>query len=204
MQHGPATTLVYMPSRARMAWCFIGYIALLVFVALGMTYWLSRPGSNNQPMRAIVLIVVGLAGLIMSLFCGALAYRIVWYFPSIIVNKDGIIDNASLIYRGTGFISWKEIAAITVRYPNPIAYPPNRIFRRQVLAITPAKLAFRSTSSLSVRLQQICVRAAVGTPVWYTGIPRFMLPDDAVAVCQEIGDTYERWYRHKNHPVRFM
>jgi hypothetical protein len=203
-QDDAASTLIFMPSRWRMLlWLcvYVIFMAVLIFV---IVYLANHPESMNRVLLVIILIGVIFALLLVSVACVAIRYRILRRFPSLIVGADGIVDNASLIYRGIGFLPWKKIETVTVQ-DGWLRNGRGPDIHQQLLVIKPTTLWQLELLSPSVQFQHGIVSKFMPTiPIDLgIGIPRFMLPYDATTIRQEMNDAYRKWYPNRQRYIRF-
>jgi hypothetical protein len=96
--------IVIYPSRRRLTLSLFGSIG---FVALGCLM-LSKPGNRFSPL------VVTCLGWSAILFFGLIAvyaiYKLLRPSPAVVINRDGIFDNASA--SGAGLIRWDEVQEV--------------------------------------------------------------------------------------------
>lgn len=130
-----SSTLVYMPSRRRLLLRLaILFLFVVVFIAALAIF---LPGSSVRSDWRLLFVVVGviLVAVMTIIHGSALIYRLAHPAPSITVREDGIVDNASLIYGGVGFIPWTEIGAISTSHI--VTEPFYGIWRNRFLTIIP-------------------------------------------------------------------
>ncbi len=84
----------------------VSFLVVVVIVALVIFL----PGSSvRNDWRLVFVIVDMIVFTAMTIIqSSALIYRLAHTSPAIIVREDGIVDNASLIYGGVGFIPWSQ------------------------------------------------------------------------------------------------
>lgn len=195
-QDSTASTLVYLPSRRRLSLRLGGLFLLVAAFVLAMVIFL--PGSSVLSDWRLIYIVVGtIVFTAMTIIQGtALIYRLAHPSPSIIVRQDGIVDNASLIYGGVGFIPWTDIGAIATR--NIVTEPFYGILRMRFLVIIPVNWRnYEYQLPMRLCLQRIMIRwSSVWSARTCICIPRFMLPSDAKFVRLDISTAYYQWHPH--------
>ncbi len=197
-QDSAASTLVFMPSRRRMS-LQLALIIAVVGVA-GLIIWLVRSTISGWRLAALVVVIILLVGML-GFWGSALMYRIVHPSPAIIVREDGIVDNASLLYNGVGFVPWSRIAVVGVIN---FATAPSSIWRRKVLIIIPVDAQeYERTLPMSVRLQRLVTRWNLWSSPVGIFIPQFMLPNDAKFVRLDISTAYYQWHPHADGSILF-
>lgn len=200
-QDKAASTLVVMPSRRRLLFRLI--IVIVVAGAILAVYWFLHLAVHDWRQGALGVLVILLCVQMAVFQGGILIHRMTHPAPSIVVREDGILDNASLIYGGIGFIPWSEIAAIAVR--NVVTEPFYGIWRKRFLVIVPVNWQeYERTLPLRMRLQRRVIRWGF---VWSLPIgiyiPHFMLPDEARFVRLDISTAYYKWHPHVDGLILF-
>jgi hypothetical protein len=149
-----------------------------IFVVAGvcMIVAAGRSELGGVQVPQAIRLIVGAVGLVAVVFfggCGSYAlFRIAKPTPAVIVDRNGILDNASAI--GVGFIAWGEIAELREYH----------FMRQGVLGIVP-----KDFESLLARLpawKRVAIRAnrLFGfTPV---NIPQALLPMSVPQLKREI------------------
>ncbi len=119
--------IVIFPSRKKLV---LLAIMAIVFVALGVwiikkpeTYWLIR-------------VLGGYLGVAFFSFClGYALLRLIKPKPSLVINDEGVFDNASAV--GAGMLKWSEIAEVKIssfmgqRFLSIVPNNPEEILQRQ-------------------------------------------------------------------------
>jgi len=191
-QDSTASTLVFMPSRLRMSLRLIMNI-LYVAGTLLLILFLSRSEPEDVTTTLGALLVV----LLDSLFvinCLLIVYWIVRPAPCITISKEGVVDNASLIYRGLGLIRWSDISAVWV-----FTYSFNT-----ALMIRPSDWQrYSEKMSLWLRVQRWWITKSYWSRSSYVCIPQYMLPQDARFVRLDISTAYYQWHPHTDGPISF-
>lgn len=184
--------LVYIPSRWRLV-PFFTHLTCFALVSFALVFW-----SGHSIFIDWLLVPIGIH---MALISIALVYRMVRRFPSIIVREDGIVDNASLLYRGVGLLRWQDIAGVAARDFTTGLYG---LWHRRFLVIVPVNgLAYESQLPQGIRLQRMLLRLIVQSPKAYICIPQFMLPEAADLVRLDAGTVYHRWQPVRDKAVWF-
>lgn len=190
------STVVFMPSRWRLLLRLMLLFLLVAVFVLALVIFL--PGSSVlSDWRLIFIVVCTIVFTAMTIIqSSALIYRLAHPAPSIIVREDGIVDNASLIYSGVGFIPWTETGAIATR--NIVTEPFYGIWRKQFLVVIPVNWRdYEDVLPWRLRLQRIVIRwSSVWSARTCICIPRFMLPSDAKFVRLDISTAYYQWHPH--------
>jgi len=98
-------TKIYYPSRPKLALIFLGGVALTA-----TSLWILLDDSGDPSLK------VRIAGWIGAPFFGVLSVyllvRLIQRRPSVVIDADGIHDNASMA--SAGFIRWSDIASATI------------------------------------------------------------------------------------------
>jgi hypothetical protein len=97
--------LVLYPKRTKLLMLAAGS---LMFVVLGVYLAQNQESMGLSLWKVIIVSYVGVPFFGLCLVYAI--YRLVVRKPAVVVNKDGIFDNASAA--GAGFIRWEEIANI--------------------------------------------------------------------------------------------
>jgi hypothetical protein len=121
------------------------------------------------------------------IYCLLIVYRIVRPSPCITISEEGVVDNASLIYRGMGLIRWSDISAVWVsKYPLTNA-----------LMIVPSDWQrYNEKLSLWLRVQRWWITKSYWSGSSHVCIPSYMLPGDARFVRLDISTAYYQWHPH--------
>jgi hypothetical protein len=187
------TPSTYLPSPLRiLPFLLLTTSYALVFLLVAILW-------PNRPVFTLVLSVVFLVpiGSQFTLVCFAMLYRMVHEFPAIIVCDEGLIDNASLLYRGVGLLRWSEISAIVAQdYRTDIFYG---LWHRQFLAIVPVTWPeYERHLPPGLRLQRLLLRLMLRSPRACICIPQFMLPTTADEVAEQLrtDSRYTGIYAH--------
>ncbi len=201
--------LIFMSSRPRMLLRLGIYgfgIALLLLVIVMLSYPTRSPGTTPYPVLKILGIAASILGILLLLApCLGIIYRFMRPAPALIVHTGGIVNNASLVYRGVGFTPWSKISSVCVERP---MLGPRELYRAPFLVITTSDLLVSDeTLEPSLRMQRKIARLLLRPPSpWSICIPRFMLAGRLDGIVQEIGDAYSRWRpveSRSRHAVRF-
>lgn len=197
-QDKTSSPLVFFPSRRRMLLQLAG---ILAGVGVGgILIWLAHSSISGWQQVLLVFAIILLVGAL-GFWGGTLMYRIVRPSPAIIVREDGIVDNASFIYSGVGFIPWAQIAAVGVRN---YATAPISVWSRKFLIIIPVNAQeFEYALPKSVRLQRLVTRWNLWSSPMGIFIPQFMLPSDAKFVRLDISTAYYQWYPRADASILF-
>jgi hypothetical protein len=177
-QPAPST---YLPSPPRMLpFLLLTSSYALVFLLIA-AFWPDRP-VITVVLSVVILVPIGCQ---LALVCVAMLYRMAHAYPAIMVCDEGLVDNASLLYRGVGLIRWSEIAAIVAQdYRTDMFYG---IWRRRFLAIVPVNWPeYERHLPLGIRLQRLLLRLMLRSPGACICIPQFMLPTTADEVAEQL------------------
>jgi len=185
MQQDPASTIVFMPSRRRMASRLIINVLYVAGTSL-LTLFISRSEPEDASTSLGLLLIVLIDSLFV-IYCLLIVYRIVRPAPCIIITKEGVVDNASLIYRGIGLIRWSDISAVwvfTYSYSKDLMIRPSDWQR------------YSENMSLWLRVQRWWITKSYWSRSSYVCIPQYMLPSEAKFVRLEISTAYYQWHPH--------
>ena len=130
------------------------------------------------PEEGATLTVIGTASVLFFGLCGAYAVRrLVRPEPAVVINSEGIVDNASAL--GVGLIRWDEIAEMR-----------EYTFKRQVfLGVVPKDLERLLANQPAWKRSAIRANLALGiAPV---NIPQAVLPVRVSELLREISQRYK-------------
>ncbi len=131
------------------------------------------------PVESVVARTIALAGVALFLLCGAYAIsRLVRPTPALIINREGILDNASAL--SVGFLGWDEIAELN-EYQ----------FRDQTfLGIVPKNLDALLLKQPAWK--RVAIRGNLSFGAAPVNIPQVMLPLKVSALIDEIELRFRR------------
>lgn len=119
------------------------------------------------------VLEIGLAAIVFFGACGAYAlYRIARSTPAVVINRRGILDNASAI--GVGFLAWDDIAALR----------EYRFSSQVFLGIVPKNLD--ALLARQPRWKRAAIRANLGLGADPVNIPQVVLPISVSELLREI------------------
>ena len=178
----------YMPSTLRMLPLLVISALFTTVMVIVILTWPSHRIARDSTVSALTLLAAVSVVLLMSAVFLAMAYRMARPAPAISVLKDGVFDNASLLYRGIGLLRWSEIASITA--VDFVTEPLFGIFHRRFLVIVPVNRGeYERALPLWIRVQRLAVRWVIWSPPGIC-IPQFMLPTTADEVIAQIRAAY--------------
>lgn len=178
----------FMPSRLRM----LPFLVMSILVATVMVFviltWPSHRIARDSTVSTLTLLAAVSVVILMSVVFVALGYRMARPAPAISVLKEGVFDNASLLYHGIGLLRWSEIASITA--VDFVTEPLFGIFHRRFLVIVPVNWGeYERELPLWIRVQRLALRWVIWSPPGIC-IPQFMLPTTADEVIAQIRAAY--------------
>jgi len=165
--------LVIPASRAKLVGLLLGSAGFVLAGAWMLTL---------APTEGAVIATIGLASVVFFGLCGGYAIRrLVRPEPAVVINGEGILDNASAL--GVGLIRWEEIAELQ-EYE----------FQRQTfLGIVPKDLDRLLANQPAWKRSAIRANLALGTaPI---NIPQVVLPVRVSELLREIEQRYGDRYR---------
>jgi len=158
--------IIIYPSTGKMAFLAFGSLAM----AVGCGSMVVFQKEMEVPDGVMVVAVLG-ALMLFGAFFWAL-FRLFNPTPSVIVNRDGITENASAI--GAGLIRWDEIAEVTI-------YKMNYTTNLGIIVTDPESLFRRLPSGKSSLM-----RASYKLTQCPISIPQSTLPVSAEDLAQQI------------------
>jgi hypothetical protein len=179
MQYGQV--FVVYPSRNRLVQRILlpalAFASLIVAAPTFVSTLLRTPQSGGMPAGSLVLVSLAL---LCMLF---LFYRLLVPKPALIIDNEGIVDNASAIVAGVGMIRWSEIAAVLL-YGNT---------QQSYLVIVPHDMQTLETrrNALTRAFAAIFTRT-LPSPI---SIPEWLLTMPAAEVLAQIRARYDAQIR---------
>jgi len=165
--------IVIYPSRWRLTLALFGSIG---FVALGCLL-LAKPGDRFSPL--VVTCVAWSAILFFGLVAVYAIYRLLRPSPAVVINRDGIFDNASV--SGAGLIRWDEVQEVFL----------DELMGNKVLSIIPCD--FEVILARQAGYKKYLMRLNSGFVKAPINIPQVSLPISIEALHSQILDFHAAW-----------
>lgn len=165
--------IVIYPSRRRLTLSLAGSIG---FVALGCLM-LAKPGDRFSPL--VVTCIAWSAILFFGLIAVYVIYRLLRPSPAVVINRDGIFDNASA--SGAGLISWDEVQEVFL----------DELMGNKMLSIIPRD--FDVILARQPRHKKYLMRLNSGFVKAPINIPQVSLPISVEALHSQILDFHTAW-----------
>lgn len=193
-QRNSSVVQTFMPSKRRMLPLLVESILLCTAMVFILVAWSIRQAPSD-PIRGALVILGGiLVVFLMSIAFAAMAYRVARPSPAITILREGLLENASLLYRGIGLLHWSDIASITAK--DYVTEPFFGVLHRRFLVIILENWKeYERRLPLWVSIQRMVFRWILWPPPGIS-IPQFMLPTTADEVAAQILAVYQRMEAH--------
>lgn len=141
------------------------------------------------PQQVAIIAVIALLDVFSSVFVLFAIARLISRAPVLIVNAEGITDNATLIATGMGIVPWREVIGLSNN--DPLQRVPLRISWPTTLNV----ITERQTVLQRQALWKRAILTFTATPLGPVCIPGFLLPMTVEELHMQI-DEYLRMHGH--------